>query len=69
MQRLKQKILNLEEQVTISKEKEMDIMRDYEQEKLRTLHNQSFERVCLLEIYILSEEMVLGKYPFRFCYN
>ncbi|XP_071157946.1 A-kinase anchor protein 9-like isoform X3 [Mytilus edulis] len=44
MQRLKQKILNLEEQVTISKEKEMDIMRDYEQEKLRTLHNQSFER-------------------------
>ncbi|CAC5383910.1 AKAP9 [Mytilus coruscus] len=48
MQRLKQKILNLEEQVTISKEKEMDIMRDYEQEKLRTLHNQSFERELLL---------------------
>jgi hypothetical protein len=35
-QRLKQKILDLEEQVTISREREMDAMRDLEQEKLRS---------------------------------
>ena len=46
-QRLKQKILDLEEQVTISREREMDAMRDLEQEKLRSLHNKSLERVSI----------------------
>jgi len=46
-QRLKQKILDLEEQVTIRREREMDAMRDLEQEKLRSLHNKSLERVII----------------------
>lgn len=69
MQRLTQKILDLEEQVTLCREKELDAIRELEHEKLRSLTQPLHERVCTrfwknsfynIHLYVIKDVFIFG---------
>ena len=65
LQRLTQRILDLEDQVTASREREMEAVRELQQEKLRTSHHRSVSGITAGEATHVSPSLRLGNYSRR----
>ena len=62
LQRLTQRVLDLEDQATASQEREIEAVRELQQEDLRTSHHRSVSRITAGEATHVSSSLRLGNY-------